>query len=110
MTALSFFIFSVTIRGILDQIASILRRPLIQESVHQKAIYFCLAEIKKHENGAAWKYNSQINSEYMSSSTQKMKFSIKDFFSKCDQIRRKLRIWSHLQKKCLTENFIFCPV
>ena len=26
---------------------------------------------------------------------QKMKFSIKDFFSKCDQIRRKLRIWSH---------------
>ena len=30
---------------------------------------------------------------------QKMKFSIKDFFSKCDQIRRKLRIWSHLLKK-----------
>ena len=30
-----------------------------------------------------------------------MKFSIKDFFSKCDQIRRKLRIWSHLLKKSL---------
>ena len=30
--------------------------------------------------------------------TQKMKFSIKDFFSKCDQIRSKL------------ENFIFCAV
>ena len=41
---------------------------------------------------------------------QKMKFSIKDFFSKCDQIRRKLRIWSHLQKKSLTENFIFSAV
>ena len=27
---------------------------------------------------------------------KKMKFSIKDFFSKCDQIRRKLRIWSYL--------------
>ena len=39
---------------------------------------------------------------------QKMKFSIKDFFSKCDQIRRKLRIWSHLLKKSLMENFIFC--
>ena len=25
---------------------------------------------------------------------KKMKFSIKNFFSKCDQIRRKLRIWS----------------
>ena len=41
---------------------------------------------------------------------QKMKFSIKDFFSKCDQIRRKLRIWSHLLKKSLMENFIFCAV
>ena len=36
------------------------------------------------------------------------KFSIKDFFSKHDQIRRKLRIWSHLLKKPLMENFIFC--
>ena len=36
-----------------------------------------------------------------------MKFSIKVFFSKCDQIRRKQRIWSHLLKKSLVENFIF---
>ena len=42
-----------------------------------------------------------------------MKFSIKDFFSKCDQnpqqdqIRHFLRIWSHLMKKFLMENFIF---
>ena len=28
-----------------------------------------------------------------------MKFSIQEFFSTCDQIRRKLRIWSHLLKK-----------
>ena len=41
---------------------------------------------------------------------QKLKFSIKDFFSKCDRIRRKLRIWSHLLKKSLMENFIFCAV
>ena len=39
-----------------------------------------------------------------------MKFSIKDVFSKCDQIRRKLRIWLHLLKKSLMENFIFCAV
>ena len=38
---------------------------------------------------------------------QKMKFSIKDFFSKCDLIRRKLRIWSRLLKKSLMENFFF---
>ena len=79
----------------------------------------------------------------------KMKFSIKDFFNKCDQIHRKLRlvfrrffdiradlgkknlssflpstdwrnptilvyrklrIWSHLLKKSLMRNFIFCAV
>ena len=42
--------------------------------------------------------------------TKKMKFSIKDFLIKCDQIHRKLRIWSHLLKKPLIENFIFCAV
>ena len=41
---------------------------------------------------------------------QKMNFSIKDFFSKCDQIRSFLWIWSHLLKKSLMENFIFCAV
>ena len=41
---------------------------------------------------------------------QKVKFSIKYFFSKCDLIGRKLRSWSHLLKKSLMENFIFCAV
>ena len=41
---------------------------------------------------------------------QKMKLSITDFFSKCDQIRSFLRIWSHLLKKSLMKNFIFCAV
>ena len=41
---------------------------------------------------------------------QKMKFSIKDFFSKCDQIHNSLRIQSQLLKKSLMENFIFCTV
>ena len=41
---------------------------------------------------------------------QKMKFSIKDFFSKCDQVNRKLRIWSQLLKKSLIENFVFRAV
>ena len=43
----------------------------------------------------------------MTDSAQKMMFFIKDFFSKCNQIRRKLRIWSHLLKKSFMENFIF---
>ena len=37
----------------------------------------------------------------------KMKFTSKDFFIKCDRIRRKLWIWSNLFKKSLMENFIF---
>ena len=47
----------------------------------------------------SWKSNA---------AAQKKKFSIKYFFSKCDQIRSFLRIWSHLLKKYLMENFIFC--
>ena len=49
----------------------------------------------------SWNFSEKVTA-------QKMKFSIKDSFSKCDQIRRKLRIWSHLLKKSLMENLIFC--
>ena len=35
---------------------------------------------------------------------KKLKFSINNLFSKCDQIRSFLRIWSHLLKKSLMKN------
>ena len=35
---------------------------------------------------------------------------MKNFSSKCDQIRMKLRILSHLLEKSLMENVIFCAV
>ena len=41
---------------------------------------------------------------------KKMKLSIKDFFSKYDQMNSFLRIWSYLLKKSLLENFIFRAV
>ena len=41
---------------------------------------------------------------------QKMNFSIKDFFSKYDQIHSFLQIWSYLLEKSLMENFNFCAV
>ena len=53
-------------------------------------------------------YMSVIISEI--STAQTMEFSIKDFFSKCNQIRSFLRIWSHLLKKSLMKNFILCAV
>ena len=49
----------------------------------------------------------EIATGYESDTAQKMKFSIKDIFSKCDQIRRKLQICSHLLKKSLIENLTF---
>ena len=39
-----------------------------------------------------------------------MKFSVRDFLRKCDQILKKQRIWSYLLKKSLMENFIFRAV
>ena len=39
--------------------------------------------------------------------TEKIKFSIQNFFSKDDLIHKKLRIWSHLLKIYLMENLIF---
>ena len=41
---------------------------------------------------------------------QKMKLSINGFFSKCDQIRCFLRIWSHLLNKSFMEILIFCAM
>ena len=54
-----------------------------------------------------------VYSDYKSSfitTAQRMKFSIKNFFGKCDQIPIFLLGWSHLLKKSLMENFIFCGV
>ena len=47
---------------------------------------------------------------FMLTPTMKDEFFCRDFLSKCDQIWGKLRIWSHLLKKSLIENFLFCTV
>ena len=51
-----------------------------------------------------WLDKDQRKSEIHS----KIKFWSKDFFSKCDQVRRFLWNWSHLLEKSLMKNFIFC--
>ena len=55
-----------------------------------------------------WSINFQINLLY--SRVQKKKLSIKHFFSKCEQIRRKLRIWFDLLKKTLMKKVRSCAV
>ena len=46
----------------------------------------------------------------MSFTAQKKKFSIKNFFSRCEQIYSNLRIWSHLLEKYVIANYSFCAV
>ena len=64
-----------------------------EELLSEKLYFLCSLSFKIHIHTA-----------------QKMRFSIKDFCSKCDEIRSFLQIWSHLLEKSLMENFIFCAV
>ena len=61
----------------------------------------------RNSNGSAIKEVRSFDPPMITNTRRKMKCFMKFFFSKCDQIRRKLRIWSHLMKKSSMENFIF---
>ena len=67
----------------------------------------CLTQKGKNTLSSLGTFVTLVQCSY---TAQKMKFSIKDNFSKCDQICGFLRIWSHLLKNPLMENFIFCAV
>ena len=74
------------------------------------AFYFWVYELRIH--GSLHVDWVSKNEQVESAKLEKMKFLTMGFFSKCDQIRKKLRkklrIWSHLLKKSLMENFILC--
>ena len=53
---------------------------------------------------------SRLYNSISPNTAQKVKFFMKDFNSKFEQIGSFLRIWSYLLKKPLIENFIFCAV
>ena len=58
-----------------------------------------LIEAKRLAKGSHYKF-PRYTIKRRGNTAQKMKFYIKDFFSKCDQV--------HLLKKSLMENFFFC--
>ena len=63
--------------------------------------------VPKWEKYRAW-WATYLNTYLLSDCIRrKMRFTIKDFFSKCGEIRSFLRIWSHLLKTSLVENFLF---
>ena len=77
--------------------------------------FYSLTTFKKSSAIDDWqesKYTSEMQ-HYLVPLTalhKKLKFSMKDFFSKCDRIHSKLQVWSHLLKKSLMGNFIFRAV
>ena len=72
------------------------------------ATIFSVSQIKKNLSKTTTK---TLPSEKMGNKHyKKMKFFIKDSSGKCDQIRRKLQIWSHLLEKSLMESFTFCAL
>ena len=76
-------------------------------------LYLCQRETtapgKKCRTKTHWRCGFILLTRYKEIYTvQKMNFSIKNFLSKCDQVRSFMRIWSHLLKKSSMENFIFC--
>ena len=93
----------------------------IEEIFNGKLHFLCNALPQFYSNSKSF-FNRQMNVPhprnfltlswrrsllYRNHTAQKMKFSIKDFFSKCDQILSFLRMWSHLLKKSLMETSIF---
>ena len=87
--------------------------------LHHNTIYITISRQPKMTK--KWKFHVTLISKNRSlwqakvgpldfTTAQKIKFTIKDFFSKCNQIPRKLWMWSNLLKKSLMENFIFCAV
>ena len=86
---------------------------LLQYSCYTNAIITKVGEKTQRGNTVIYKHaitHSKRETFRPTRTGPKMKFSIKDFFSKCGQIRSFLRIWSHLLNKSLMENFIFCIV
>ena len=87
-----------------------------QQNVFSGSKYLSRVEILSHSVGKFRMINAfllqpiRVFENNHTHTAQKIRFSIKDYFSKCDQIRSFMWICSHLQKKSLTGNFIFCAV
>ena len=84
--------------------------------VHRGSIKYFLLVILTHfrrmflfyTSYGLFMFSGNLEKEHWPNTAQKMKFSTMDFFSKCDQIRSFLWIWSYLLKKSLMENLLCC--
>ena len=103
---LQYCLLVTNIRVFLGKIRQKLHASLIL--CKKKYVYQISAENLVSKEKVTGKETNHFNSKY---TAQKWKFSIKDFFSKCDlRIHCKLRIWSYLLKKILNGKLLFCAV
>ena len=73
---------------------------------------FCnqLSQSRVSPQGPTLELHPKVPPQSPTLTVQKVKFFTMDFFSKCKQIRQKVRIWSHLPKnKQTTLSFVQCP-
>ena len=93
---------------VLNRVQIIVRYSLCNNFPSAAKVLMLQVEISQLRN-----FTSQISqlhfATFSSDTAQEVKFCFKDFFSKCDQIRSFLRIWSCLLKSPI-ENLIFCAV
>ena len=75
------------------------------EGISKRALQFLFGDRTSPYEILFSKAGNERNTAY-----KKITFSIKDFFSNCNQIRRKLRISPHLLKESFMENSTFCAV
>ena len=95
-------------QSLIEGTISKLRKKLGSSSLTQLQLQTSLKYVVLNRTVRRCMYS--LGQHYRQLTAPKMKFSIKDFTSKCDQILSFLRIWSHLLEKSLMKNFIFCAV
>ena len=83
---------------------------ILQDHVIKRSCNFSvrIPELKSLRNFQIMHFH--YSKYYPNVTGQKMKFSTRDLFSKCGQIRSFLRISSDLLKKSVIESLIFCAV
>ena len=77
---------------------------------YKSVLGFIFAKMFLRKESQLNTFYKSIHFSFVTSTAQGTEFFFKKFFSKCDQIRWKLRIWLHLLNKSLTEKFIFYAV
>ena len=91
-------------------IQNLVKHCFCKKDIRLVRLFICMHYLISYQWSFSWTPNIVTLHSWTPYPLPWMKFSITDFFSKRDQIRSSLQIWSHFLEKPLMENFIFCAV